>query len=123
MKTGHACNHDHKPKRAESPSKLQSGHGHGHDHSPAKPKQRKIQSEMSSEDFETANGSIDYDNIIRVGEENRRNVILVGTKLDLVKKNPEKRQVEFKEAKALAAKLKLAAVTELSSKEDITLGE
>lgn len=54
---------------------------------------------MSSGAFDTVRGSINYDEIIHNGDENRRNVILVGTKLDLVRNKPKLRQVEFKEAK------------------------
>ena len=78
---------------------------------------------MSSDAFDTCNGSIDYDKVAHADDENRRNVILVGTKLDLVRSDPAKRQVEFSEAKELARKLKLAAAMEISSKEDTQLGE
>ena len=103
---GHGHHDDHHHHEEE--------HGHGHKHA---------KSELSSDAFDTCNGSIDYDKIAFADDECRRNVILVGTKLDLVRKDPAKREVEFHEAKALARKMRLAAAMEISSKEDTLLGE
>jgi hypothetical protein len=99
----------------------------GRDKSPAKTERKYKASDrsemLSSDAFDTAHGSVDYDRICNLSEENRRNVIVVGTKLDLVRKNPSLREVGFHEAKQLARRLKLAAVTELSSKDDVLLGD
>jgi hypothetical protein len=47
------------------------------------------------------------------------NIVLVGTKLDLVKKDKSRRQVTYEEAVKLAHKYGLAGVLETSAKEDL----
>lgn len=44
-----------------------------------------------SHGYGTANSFVDIDELIRLDEKAYHNVILVGTKLDLVKSNPSKR--------------------------------
>ena len=44
------------------------------------------------------------------------NIVLVGTKVDLVQRNPERRQVSFHQAVEFAYKYRLAGVVETSSK-------
>ena len=51
-----------------------------------------------------------------------KNVVLVGTKLDLVLKDESQRKVSFEEALALARRLNCAAFIETSSKDEKTLG-
>ena len=51
-----------------------------------------------------------------------KNVILVGTKLDLVQKDESLRQVSFEEGLTLARRLNCAAFIETSSKDDKTIG-
>ena len=94
---------------------------------PTKPKEKKPLTthpsanlssyEGKSNDFVTCNSGLDID---RLADDEKvvRNVILVGTKLDVVKQVPSKRQVDFQEAKRLAKKLNLSAVLEISSKEE-----
>ena len=51
-----------------------------------------------------------------------QNIILVGTKLDLVHKDERQRKVKFEEALALARKLNCSAFIETSAKDDKTMG-
>ena len=51
------------------------------------------------DDFLTCNSGIDIDKLAIEQDGTIRNVILVGTKLDLVKEAPHARQVPFSEAK------------------------
>jgi hypothetical protein len=48
-----------------------------------------------------------------------KNVILVGTKLDIVKKDPSKRAVTSEEALALAKKLNLYSFIETSAQDQV----
>jgi len=52
-------------------------------------------------------------------ENPHQNIVLVGTKLDLVDGDPGRREVTFNEAVELAHKMGLGGVIETSSKENI----
>lgn len=73
---------------------------------------------MDNGDFITAQSGVDLDEIAKQDERPYHNVILVGTKLDLVKQNPALRRVSFQEAKNFSRRLGLAACLEISSKEE-----
>lgn len=51
-----------------------------------------------------------------------KNVVIIGTKLDLVIKDESLRQVSFEEALAMARRLNCAAFIETSSKDEKTMG-
>ena len=73
--------------------------------------------DVDSEQFGTANSGANLDLIEDVDPnlKTRLNVILVGTKLDLVKQNPSKRQVKFAQALKLANEYSLAGAMEVTS--------
>lgn len=52
-------------------------------------------------------------------ERSLKNIVLVGTKLDLVEDHPEKREVSLQDAVDFANKFGLAGVVETSSKRDV----
>lgn len=51
-----------------------------------------------------------------------KNVVLIGTKLDLVIKDESRREVQFEEALRLARRLNCSAFIETSSKDEQTMG-
>ena len=53
--------------------------------------EHKSEVDALSHGFKTAESFIDIDELIRLDAKSYHNVILVGTKLDLVKSNPSKR--------------------------------
>lgn len=71
--------------------------------------------EYQNSAFQTCNSGVKHDNVNCSGPP--RNVVLVGTKLDIVMRDESKRQVKFKDALALATRLNLAGVVETSAKE------